>query len=100
MVKHHLRHATRSQHTMHLAYRPSRVRRVMQDSIRVNHVEALVEKRQVLAIRDHEVAVSAVEIETMARNLDRARREIYPNTPCLVARKLQQVSAHATANLK
>src|ERR1041385_1056879 len=100
MVKHHLGHATGPKYTMHFAYGSCRIGRVMQNSVGVDHVEALVEKRQMLAVGNHERAVSVVELETMTCNLDRARRQIDTNAPCSVARKLQQVSAHTATNLE
>src|SRR4029079_9355349 len=73
MIKHHFRCATAPQHAMNLADRARGIRRVMKDTVRVDHVKTLITKRQVLAVRDHKSAVSAVEPETMARDLDRSR---------------------------
>src|SRR5215212_787306 len=100
MVKHYFRCSTRPQHAINLAYRSPGVGRVMQNAVRIDHIKAFVTKRQALAVRDHEVAVSSVELETVARDLDRTRRQIYAGAACSAARKLQEVSAHSTPNLK
>ena len=72
----------------------------MKDTVRVDHVKTLITKRQVLAVRDHKSAVSAVEPETMARDLDRSRREIDASAACATACKLQQVSAHTATDFE
>src|SRR6185437_6160678 len=100
MVEHDLRHATGPQDAMHFAYCAGGVGRVMQDAVRVDHVEALRAERQMLAIGDHEVSISTVELETMSRNLNRARRQIDASAACAATRKLQKIRTHATANLK
>src|SRR5215217_3780956 len=100
MVKHYFRCSTRPQHAINLAYRSSGVGRVMQNAVRIDHIKAFITKRQALAVRDHEVALSSVELETMARDLDRTWRQIYAGAPRSAARKLQEVSAHSTANFK
>src|ERR1051326_4953217 len=100
MVKHHFRYAARLEHAMQLADRAGSIGCVMQDAIRINHIEAPVAERQVLAVGDHEIAVSAVKTETMTCNLDRAWREIDPGAARPATRELQQVRAHAATNLQ
>ena len=85
MIKHHFRQAAGPKHTMHFAYRSCGVGCVMQNSVRVDHVEAFVAKRQVLAVRDQESAVSAVKLETMPRDFDRARCQVNTDASRLVA---------------
>src|SRR5215213_8505956 len=100
MIEHHFRCPSWPQHAMNFAYRSSGIRRVMKDAVRVDHVETLRLKRQAFAIRDHEVSLSAVEPETMPRDLDRARRQIDAGASRATTRKLQQVRSHPTTNLK
>src|ERR1051325_1573885 len=85
---------------MHLADRPVSIRRVMQHTIRVHHIETSVPERQVLAVGNHEPSVRSVEPETMSRDLDRAWRQIDPRAACATTRKLQQVGAHPATNLE
>src|SRR4051794_11500459 len=85
---------------MHLAYRSRCIGRVMQDAIRVDHIEALGSKRQVLTVGDHKIAISAVELESMPRDLDRAWRQIDAGAARATARKLQQVRSHPTTNFE
>src|SRR5688572_18880885 len=100
MVEHHLRYAIRTEHTMDLANCSFRIRRVMQDAIRIDRVEAFITKRQVLGIGDHERADSAIEFKTVLRDLDRTRREVDTDAARTTTRKLQQVCAHATSDLQ
>src|SRR5215813_11446924 len=100
MIKHHFRHTAGLEHAMHLADRAGRIRRVMQDTVRVDNVEARIAEGQVLAVRDHEVAAGAVKTETIPRDLNRSWRQIDPGAACATTRKLQQVRAHAATNFQ
>src|SRR6185503_252583 len=100
MIEHDLRDTTRAKDTMHFAYRSCSVGRVMQDTVRVHNIEALRSKRQALTVRDHEVAISAVKLESVPRDLDRARREIDAGAARTTTRKLQQVRSHPTTDFE
>jgi len=50
MIKHHNRPAAGSQYTMDLTHGPGCVGRVMQDTVRVDHIETVIRKIEVLGI--------------------------------------------------
>src|SRR6185369_9227432 len=100
MVEHHLRNAARTEHPMDLANCSLGIRRVMQDAVRIDHLEAFIKKRQVLGVGNHERALSAVEFKMVLRDLDRTRRKIDTDTARTTTRKLQQVGAHAATYFK
>lgn len=73
---------------------------MVQDAVRVDHLEARLGEREALGVGHDEVPPLAVQREAEPRDLHGARREVEADAVCAAARELQQVGAHAAADLQ
>src|SRR5712692_5330639 len=71
MIQHYARAASGFQHPMNLAYGARRVRRVVQDAVRVNEIERLIGEIQVLCVSRAKLTAQAEQFEVFSRQLNR-----------------------------
>src|SRR5258708_27632300 len=65
MIDHNFRKSPRAQDAMHFLNCAGGVRRMMQDSIRVNNIERLVGERQVFGVGYAQIGGKSVQAETI-----------------------------------
>src|SRR6266850_3378674 len=76
VIQHHLRLAARTHDAMNLPHCARRVGGVMQHAVRINDIETLIGKRQVLAVANRKIAALSIDRQVLSRNLNRPRSEI------------------------
>src|SRR6266496_4758570 len=93
MIKHHFGRATRSWHAMNLTYRAVGIRCVMQNSVRIHNVKAVITKRQSFAVGNQEDTAGAIECKPVTRYLYRPGRQVKSYAARATPSKLQKVGA-------
>ena len=66
VIQHHLRLRARAQHAMNFPHRAGCVGRVMQYTVRIDDIEALIGKRKALAVGNRKVAARSVNREVLS----------------------------------
>src|SRR5438552_1626987 len=100
VVKHYFRDPTPLEHAIQLSHGSGCIRCVMQHSVRIDYVKALIGKRQSLAIGHQKSARLIVQAEAMACDFDGARRKVDTGATRAAPCKLQQICPHATTDFE
>jgi hypothetical protein len=100
VVEHKNDPAARAYDAAGLPNGPLCVRRVMKDPERINDIERVVGKREVLCIGHKESARNSIEGKASLCQLDTAGREVYTCDPGSATGELQKIRTEPAADLK
>ena len=85
---------------MTLAEEAGRIRGVLEDPVRIDQIEGVIRKGQMLAVRDGEVALKTLLAEIRLREIDCGRGQVDTCHPCASHGEPGQVHAGAAPDLE
>src|SRR5207244_4081824 len=90
VIEHYARLAAGPQHAMDLAHSAHSVGRVMQNAVRIHHVETVAGERQSFTVTDRKITRLVIDRQVLPRDFDRAGSQINASHFCAAPCELQK----------